>query len=97
MPTGTALKTTSEAVKELEQIISTLPDDELGSFNTRIGVNVMLNAESENYAAMAVTLTPYDKRTRTAYQIVEELRNKTKDLEGFKEIIFLIETGGNSV
>jgi len=97
MPTGTALKITSEKVKELEQIIATLPDDELASFNTRIGVNVMLNAESENYAAMAVTLTPYTNRTRTADLIVEELRGKTKDLEGFDEIIFSIETGGPPV
>ncbi|MCP4703194.1 MAG: efflux RND transporter permease subunit, partial [candidate division Zixibacteria bacterium] len=97
MPTGTALKTTSEKVKEVEQLIATLPDEELGSFNTRIGVNVMLNAESENYAAMAVTLTPYNKRTRTADLIVEELRAKSKDMKGFKEIIFSIETGGPPV
>ena len=97
MPTGTAIKTTSEKVKEIEQLIATLPDDELASFNTRIGVNVMLNAESENYGAMAVTLTPYNLRTRTADKIVEELRAKAKDLEGFKEILFSIETGGPPV
>jgi multidrug efflux pump subunit AcrB len=97
MPTGTALKTTSDKIKELEELVATLPDDELASFNTRVGVNVMLNAESENYAAMAVTLTPYNKRSRTADQIVEELRAKTLDFEGFKEIIFSVETGGPPV
>jgi len=73
LPIGTPLRTTSEKVKEVEQIIESLPDEELASFVTRIGTNVLNNTESENSAAINVTLTPYSERSRSAGEIVEEL------------------------
>jgi len=97
MPTGTPLATTSSKIKEIEEIVAQLSDEELASFNTRIGVDVMLNAESEAYGAMAVFLTPYANRSRTADQIVEELHSKTDSLSGFKNINFSINTGGPPV
>ena len=97
MPTGTPLATTSSKIMEIEEIVAQLSDNELASFNTRIGVDVMLNAESESYGAMAVFLTPYNNRSRTADLIVEELRTKTDSLSGFKNIIFSINTGGPPV
>ncbi|MFW9842535.1 MAG: efflux RND transporter permease subunit, partial [Candidatus Thorarchaeota archaeon] len=97
MPTGTPLAVTSSKIMEIENIIAQLPDDELASFNTRIGVDVRLNAESESYGAMAVFLTPYTERSRTADQVVEELRSKTNSLSGFKSIIYSINTGGPPV
>lgn len=97
MPTGTPLAVTSSKIMEIENIIAQLPDDELASFNTRIGVDVRLNAESESYGAMAVFLTPYTERSRTADQIVEELRSKTNNLSGFKSIVYSINTGGPAV
>jgi multidrug efflux pump subunit AcrB len=97
MPIGTPLETTSAKIGEIEDIISQLPREELASFNTRIGVDVILNAESESYGAMAVILTPYTERTRTADQIVEDVRSKTDKLTGFKEINYSINTGGPPV
>ncbi len=97
MPTGTPLATTSAKIKEIEDIISQLPKEELASFNTRIGVDVILNAESESYGAMAVILTPYTERSRTADQIVEDIRSKTDKLTGFNKINYSINTGGPPV
>jgi len=97
LPTGTSLRVTSEKVKEIEEMVAGLPDEELASFNTRIGTNVLINAESENYAAIAVNLTPYNERFRDANQIVEDMRLKTNGLQGFEEILYMIETGGPPV
>lgn len=97
LPTGTSLKTTSEKVKEVEQLINDLPKDEKASFVTRVGLQILdgfISMESESGAQLTVDLTPYAERSRTADQIVDELRKKTDKLEGFKEINYLIESGG---
>lgn len=94
LPTGTPLRTTSDKVKEIEELIAALPEDELASFVTRIGTNILINAESENYAAMRIDLTPYTERSRNAEEIVEDLRKETSKLQGFEEIVYTIETGG---
>jgi multidrug efflux pump subunit AcrB len=97
MPTGTPLNVTSTKIKEIEDLVAQLPDDELASFNTRIGVDVMINAESESYGAIGIFLTPYTERNRSADQIVEQLRSKTDSLIGFKDIRYSINTGGPPV
>jgi multidrug efflux pump subunit AcrB len=97
LPTGTSLQATSDRVREIEALVAGLPGDELSSFNTWIGTNVLINAESENYAAMRVNLTPYSERSRNADQIVEDLRLKTDDLTGFEQVVYSIDTGGPPV
>jgi len=97
LPIGTPLLHTSEKVKEVEELIAGLPSDELTAYNTRIGTNILINAESENYAAMSVLLTPYTERERNAEQIVEDLRQKTGGLKGFEKIVYRISTGGPPV
>lgn len=97
LPIGNSLQATSDKVKEIEELVMNLPEEELESFVTRIGQNPWLEAESENYAALAVSLTPYSTRGRTADQIVEEIRKETDKLEGFENILYMIETGGPPV
>jgi multidrug efflux pump subunit AcrB len=97
LPIGTSLQATSDKMREVEEIVSALPEDELESFVTRIGLNPSINAESENYASMWVTLTPYAERVRIADEIVEDLRQRTDKLEGFEEITYVIESGGPPV
>jgi len=97
LPTGTSLRATSDKVKEIEELVAALPEGELASFNTRIGTNyseMFLMAESENYAALRIKLTPFSERSRNADQIIEDLRTKTDELEGFEEIIYGVEAGG---
>jgi multidrug efflux pump subunit AcrB len=100
LPTGTSLQATSDKVREIEELIAEMPDDELASFNSRIGSNysaMFVMAESENYAALKIRLSPHSERNRNAKEIVEELRKKTDDLEGFEEIVYYIESGGPPV
>ncbi len=97
LPIGNSLQATSDKMKEVEGIVAELPEAELESYVTRIGLNPFLGAESENYAAMWVTLTPFAERERIADEIVEELRTRTDQLEGFEKITYVIESGGPPV
>ncbi|UCD05415.1 MAG: efflux RND transporter permease subunit, partial [candidate division WOR-3 bacterium] len=74
LPIGNSLEATSDNVRKIEELVMALPQDELESFVTRIGRNPWLEAESENYAALSVSLTPFNERERTADEIVESIR-----------------------
>jgi multidrug efflux pump subunit AcrB len=97
LPVGTPLHVTSKKMMELESLVAELPEDELDSYNTWIGINIMVNAESENYAALSVLLTPFTERERSAEEIVESLRVKAQEIEGIVDISFSIATGGPPV
>jgi multidrug efflux pump subunit AcrB len=95
-PRGTSLHATSEKVKEVEEIVSTLPYDELDTYITRVGV-IGWVGRGENYAHILVGLTPFSERTRTADQIIEYIRGRTERLEGFEKITYEIDAGGPPV
>ena len=97
MPIGTPLKTTSNEVKKIEEIVSKLPAEELASYTTRIGTNPFINAETENYGYIGINLTPNTERSRTADEIVEALRTETKVFEETGKITYLIIAGGPPV
>jgi multidrug efflux pump subunit AcrB len=97
LPIGTPLHTTSDKLKAIEELVANLPEDELSSFTTRVGSNPFINAETENYGYISVNLTSYTKRTRTADEIVESLRQKTNELKGYVDIGYQIVTGGPPV
>lgn len=100
LPKGTPLQATSDKVKDVEALIINLPEGELASFTTRIGIQFSMTeapAERENHAFLSVNLTPSSKRDRTADQIVEGLRQETDKFTGFTEILYTIESGGPPV
>ena len=95
-PKGSSLKNTSDKIKEIEEIIASLPKGEVYSYLSRIGEysDDMIGEEGENFASIYINLTPYSSRTRTADQIVEELREKTNKLSGFDNIVYYVDGGG---
>jgi multidrug efflux pump subunit AcrB len=95
-PVGSSLNATTDKVMEVEAIIAQLPDDELDSYATRIGVIEQLPGESEDRATVRVNLTPYTERDRTANEIVEGLREPLSTLEDV-DIRFDVQTGGPPV
>jgi len=103
-PMGSSLQGTSEKVKEIEAIVEQIPDDELDTYITRVGV-IGWVGRGENYANILVGLTPFSEgglfqkggRTRTVDEIIEEIRQKTNGLEGFEKITFEIDAGGPPV
>ncbi|MFQ5453643.1 MAG: efflux RND transporter permease subunit, partial [Candidatus Zixiibacteriota bacterium] len=103
LPTGTSLRATSDKMKEVEEIILSLPKNELESFITRIGSQEIWQAsgfppgENENWAYMVINLTPFTERSRVADEIVENLRQQSDKLQGFDKITYAIEAGGPPV
>jgi multidrug efflux pump subunit AcrB len=95
LPMGSSLESTLEKVKEIEHIVSRLPQEELESYITRIGIAGWPPiGQAENYGMVIVRLTPYSERRRNADQIVEDIRAQSKTLKGYEQIIFDIDTGG---
>jgi len=80
-PMGTSLQSTSVKMKEIEALIEEIPDDELETYVIRVGI-IGWVGRAENFAQIDVALTPFSERTRTADEIVEEMRQKTSELEG---------------
>lgn len=98
LPTGTSLKATSEKVKELERLIDDLGKGEVQSFVTRVGTQGDFSpGENENWAIISVDLTPFDKRVRSADQIVADLRARTDRLDGYQRLTYYIDAGGPPV
>jgi len=95
-PMGTSLQTTSEKVKEIEAVVEEIPVDELDTYITRIGI-IGWVGRGENYAYVLVGLSPFSERTRTADEIIEEIRQKTDKLDGFEKITYEIDAGGPPV
>ncbi len=93
LPAGTSLQATEEKVVEIEAVIAGLPGQELETFVSRIGT-FFTGGSGENYANILVGLTPFSERKRTAHEIVEELRQKTAELEGSAKIVFVVAAGG---
>jgi len=103
LPKGAPLEATENRVQAIEKLVAALPEDELESFVSRIGTQEVFPAEgfppgeNENWAYVSVHLTPYTERSRTADDIVEELRQQTADLQGIEGTVFAIEAGGPPV
>ncbi|MFC1619505.1 efflux RND transporter permease subunit [Candidatus Neomarinimicrobiota bacterium] len=90
LPSGTSLLGTDESTKQIENIVSQLPQSELASYTTRIGYDPFLNAESQNHASISLNFTPYSSRSRSTDEIVEELRFKTDQIETTGQITYSI-------
>ena len=98
LPTGSSLRKTAEKVEDIERLITALPDGELQSFVTRVGTQGDFSpGENENWAIISVSLTPFDKRSRVADEVVEELRSKTDKIDGFARIVYYVDAGGPPV
>jgi multidrug efflux pump subunit AcrB len=101
-PTGTSLEATADKVEELENIIETLPENELETFVTRIGSLGIQGGgpgagQAENYANIILGLTPYSERERDADAIVEDLRSRTGKIEDIDKITYLVVRPGPPV
>jgi len=91
--TGTSLVKTRAHIKPVEDIIKSLPEEELEDFVTMIGMqqgrpddpNTRRGTE---YAQIIVYLTPEPGRDRNAKEIIEDLRKKVGLPPGLKKINF---------
>ena len=98
LPIGNSLEATSDRVREVEEIITDLGESELASFVTRVGVSGTFGSmENQNAANISINLTPATERERSADEIADALRARSDSLEGFREIIYRVYSGGPPV
>ncbi len=90
-PLGNSLDSTAEKFKPIEALINQLPNSELESFTTTIGL--MQNDPDDpqakrgpNVGQIDVFLTPDTARTRTANEIADEIREKIIGTQGFESL-----------
>lgn len=92
-PVGTSLEYTSEVMKSVETHIQALDPSELRNSLTTIGIQQQdphdpNTRRGSEYGQIIVYLTPETSRTRTAVEIINDLRTKVAMPEGLKELVF---------
>lgn len=92
-PNATSLDRHAHLIRTIENAVAALPKEELDTFTTSVGIvqqdphdpNTRRGAE---YAQVAVYLTPENERTRTAAEIIEDLRAKIGIPQGLNKVTF---------
>ena len=92
-PVGTPLSKTNELIAPIEDIVSRLSKEELDTYVTTVGKieesrQDPFSGQASNLAQITVYLTQEQDRKRGVDEIKEELREKTKHIEGFDELRF---------
>ena len=98
-PSGTPIKTTSTLIESIETEILNLPPSELMSLTTRVGMtgdNYFLT-EQGNVGIIFVDLVPFTGRERSAREIMNSIKEKTKNTPGFDRVTYIVESGGPPV
>ena len=98
LPVGSSLNATSAKAAEFEKLLEILPEEEVSAYLTRVGTQAdIVPIEQENFAELAVKLTPYGTRDRSADEIVEDVREKAMAIGGVATTTFFVESGGPPV
>ncbi|MBF0585434.1 efflux RND transporter permease subunit [Prosthecochloris sp. N3] len=98
LPVGSSLNATSRKAAEFEDLLDRLPDDEVSAYLTRVGSQAdIIPIEQENFAELAVKLTPYGNRERSADEIVSTLRQQAEAIDGVERLTFFVVSGGPPV
>jgi multidrug efflux pump subunit AcrB len=92
-PIGTPLDKTSELIAPVEDVVAQLPKNELDTFVTTVGKieedrHDPFAGQASNLVQVTVYLTQAQDRERQVDEIIAELREKTKDIEGFDDLRF---------
>jgi len=99
-PKGTSLDRMNELIVPVENIIAQLPPAELESFRSYVGSIEEEGGWDPNskrgahLAQITIFLTPFQKRDRTPQDIIESLRPKLNEMEGFDRLYFFTSKEG---
>jgi hydrophobe/amphiphile efflux-1 (HAE1) family protein len=80
LPPGTSLQTTSDMASKIEEEIKKVP--EIESYLLNIGGGP--GASSVNQMSMPINLIPREKRSKTHFQVMEDIRKRLKPYTQFK-------------
>lgn len=96
---GTSLEEMNERIQPIEAALLRLPDDELLSFTTRIGMmgDEYFMMEQENLSVTIVDLVPFTRGRRPAREIMKQIKEETENTPGFKSLSYEVSAGGPPV
>jgi CzcA family heavy metal efflux pump len=86
-PAGSALSETDRQVKKLEKIVADTP--EVASYSRRTGSELGLFATAQNTGDILVRLKPRGQRSRSADEIISDLREKVTEAAPLVEVEFV--------
>lgn len=92
-PIGTPLEKTHKLISPIEKIVAELPKEEMDTYVTTVGEIEGKHydpyaSQAGNLCQIAIYLTPEQDRRRNVDQIINSLREKTKNIKGFSELRF---------
>ncbi len=100
MPVGTPADQTEAVLKQIEAAVLELPETELASIYTLVGVRMQLGEEGATGVARAhagqaiIELKGLGERTRSSEQIIAQLRGATSNIAGVNLLNFKPMQGG---
>ena len=86
-PAGSALSETDRQVKKLEKIVADTP--EVASYSRRTGSELGLFATAQNTGDILVRLKPRGQRSRSADEIISDLREQVAEATPLVEVEFV--------
>ncbi|MGA0242151.1 MAG: efflux RND transporter permease subunit, partial [Candidatus Marinamargulisbacteria bacterium] len=98
-PAGTSLEETAQRMAPIEQALLRLPKNEVVAITTRVGMmgDAYFMVEQENLGIIMVDLVPFTGRDRSAQEIMEDIKEQTKNTPGFTNISYQVNSGGPPV
>jgi multidrug efflux pump subunit AcrB len=90
---GCALEKTRDMIMPVEELVGSLPAEELETYVTTVGAvendpNDPFGVYGSHVAQIHIFLTPPDDRSRDADEIIAKLRKETEEMGQFKKITF---------
>jgi len=93
-PVGTNLYTTNKLVRQLEEKVEQLPENQLDAYTTQVGsigeswFFDPYGKSGSHFAQITVYLTPYAERRRKVKEIIADMKEKIKGIKGFDRVYF---------
>ncbi len=102
-PVGTNLYATNKLIEEVEKKVDEMPKDEIEAYTTQVGLlgqSWMFDPygdQGSHMAQITIYLTPHTQRKRSVNNIIDDLRDRVKMVEGFDKLYFEKEQEGPPV
>ena len=94
MPIGTSLEATSEKMTEVEKILKSFPKTEISSYSATAGSGGHRSVQSGHLGTFTVYLPPSSEMTRSAYDIMNDLRSQLAEVQGTKRLALGMQVKG---
>jgi HAE1 family hydrophobic/amphiphilic exporter-1 len=94
LPPGSRMEETESVLKEIEKIANSIPEKDLIYTSVGSGGSGGLSSSSSNTGSVELKLVAKDKRKRSTDEVIEEMRNRTKNIPGADITVKATDAGG---